>query len=68
MRNSLVRSLSVPLLLLALALPACQTDEIMRDGEISEATALAWDVLDEMAAQQPAPFTPTIHHQPQAGL
>lgn len=46
-------------------------DEIMRDGEISEATALAWDVLDEMAAQasQPLPL-PTVvtHPQPQAGL
>lgn len=43
-------------------------DEIMRDGEMSEATALAWDVLADLAEQQPAPFTPTIHHQPQAGL
>ncbi|WP_454618351.1 hypothetical protein [Bradyrhizobium cenepequi] len=43
-------------------------DEIMRDGEVSEATSLAWDVLIDLAEQQPAPLTPTIHHQPQASL
>ncbi len=43
-------------------------DEIMRDGEVSEATSLAWDVLAEQAEQQPIPSTPTIHHQQQASL
>lgn len=43
-------------------------DEIMREGEVSEATSLAWDVLAEQAEQQPATFTPTVHHQPQASL
>ncbi|KYK44524.1 hypothetical protein A1D31_14085 [Bradyrhizobium liaoningense] len=45
-------------------------DEIMRDGEVSEATSLAWDVLAEQAERQPAApsFPVSIHHQPQAAL
>ncbi|MGY4333223.1 hypothetical protein ACVWWG_007640 [Bradyrhizobium sp. LB7.2] len=52
----------------ARALFEITADQIMRDGEVSEATSLAWDVLAEIAEQQPAPFTPTVHHQPQASL
>lgn len=43
-------------------------DEIMRDGEVSEETSLAWDVLAEQAEQQPATFIPTVHNHPQASL
>lgn len=32
-------------------------DEIMRDGEVSEATSLAWDVLAEATRIAPAPTT-----------
>lgn len=39
----------------ARALFEITADEIMRDGEVSEATSLAWDVLEEQAEQQPAP-------------
>ncbi|MGX1353395.1 hypothetical protein AB7M49_007016 [Bradyrhizobium elkanii] len=52
----------------AAALFNITADEIMRDGEMSEATRLAWDVLIDQAEHAPAPFTPTTHHQAQAGL
>jgi len=55
----------------ASALFTITADEIMRDGEVSEATALAWDVLDDLAGRDPErlPVTLTVvHPQPQAAL
>lgn len=47
-------------------------DEIMRDGEVSEATSLAWDVLAEATRIAPAPslipVTIPAHPEAQASL